>query len=197
MRTPDVAIVIAAGGDGVRMGGAKPARLLAGRRLIDFAVAWALQNSEVVALAVRTGDTDWGTGLPMLVDRHADVGPISALASAFRFALMQQRPLVMLISCDLPFLPPDLAGRLKAAIPGHCVAMPVCGGRRHPMAAMWKPDVRPIEAYIAGGGQSLWRFAQSAGLTEVNWRETPDPFLNINQPSDLAAAEQRLKMQEL
>lgn len=193
MRKDAAAIVIAAGGDGVRIGGTKPSRMLGGRRLIDHALAWAGRHADTVALAVRLRDADWGTGLPLLVDRHDGIGPISALASAFRFAHDQRRPTLLMIGCDMPLLPDDLLGRLQAALPGHGAAMPVSGGRRHPMATLWAPDVPAIEAYIATGGQSLWRFAQAVGMAEVTWDNAPDPFVNINEPADLAAAEQRLK----
>jgi molybdopterin-guanine dinucleotide biosynthesis protein A len=193
MTNEAAAIVIAAGGDGVRIGGSKASRMLGGCRLIDHALAWALRHSDTVALAVRLGHTDWGSGLPLLVDRHDGIGPISALANAFHFAHDQRRPTVLMIGCDMPFLPENLLERLQAAFPGHGVAMPVSGGRRHPMAALWAPDVMAIEAYIAHGGQSLWRFAQTVGMAEVIWDEAPDPFQNINLATDLAAAEQRLK----
>jgi molybdopterin-guanine dinucleotide biosynthesis protein A len=187
------AIVIAAGGDGVRIGGAKASRLLDGRRLIDHALAWAMRHSDAVALAARPGAADWQTGLPLLVDRHAGIGPISALAGAFRFARQQQRPAVLMIGCDMPFLPDDLLASLQSALPGHAAAMPVSAGRRHPMATLWTPDVTAIEDHVAGGGQPLWRFARSVGMVEVPWDDTPDPFMNINTPADLAAAEQRLR----
>ncbi len=195
MANEAAAIVIAAGGDGVRIGGSKVSRMLAGRRLIDHALAWALRHSDTVALAVRLRNSDWGTGLPLLVDRHDGIGPVSALANAFQFAHDQRRPTVLMIGCDMPFLPENLLARLQAALPGHGAAMPVSGGRRHPMAALWAPDVMAIEAYIAHGGQSLWRFAQTVGMAEVTWDEQPDPFVNINRLADLAAAEQRLRRQ--
>ena len=128
--------------------------------------------------------------MPLLVDGHDGIGPISALASAFQFAAGLRRPAVLVIGCDMPFLPDDLLDRLQAALPGHGAAMPVSGGHRHPMATLWVPDVKAIAAYIAQGGQSLWQFAQTIGLAEVAWDEAPDPFLNINQPADLDAAEQ-------
>ena len=187
------AIVVAAGGDGVRIGGAKASRLLGERRLVDHALAWAMQHSDAVALAVRAGAPDWGTGLPLLVDRHTGIGPISALASAFAFAQQRQRQAVLMIGCDMPFLPADLLARLQSALPGNAAAMAVSAGRRHPMATLWAPDATAIEDYVAGGGQSLWRFAQSVGMAEVLWETAPDPFLNINTPAELAAAEQRLK----
>lgn len=186
-------IVIAAGGDGSRIGGAKPARTLGGQRLIDRTVAWATAHSDAVALAVRAGDGDWGTGLPVLIDPHTGIGPISALSSAMREAHRLRRNGVLLIGCDLPFLPDDLVTRLRAALPGHAAALPVSGGRLHPMAGLWCGDPERIERWIAQGGQSLWRYAREAGMAEVVWADAPDPFANVNDAKALAAAEQRLK----
>lgn len=186
-------IVIAAGGDGSRIGGAKPARMLGGQRLIDRMAAWARAHSDAVALAVRAGDGDWGTGLPLLFDAHAGIGPISALASAMREGHRRQREMVLLIGCDLPFLPDDLVSRLRTALTGHAAALPVSGGRLHPMAALWRCDPERLEQWIAGGGQSLWRYGKEAGMAEVTWSETPDPFANVNDAQTLAAAEERLR----
>ena len=187
------AIVIAAGGDGARIGGGKPGRMLGGGRLIDHAVAWARRHGDAVALAVRPGDGDWGTGCPLLVDRHRDIGPISALASAFDHACAHGRAAVLMIGCDMPFLPGDLVERLSAALNGKGAALPVSGGRLHPAAALWRPDRDALAAYIANGGQSLRRFAEAAGFAEVTWEGAPDPFANVNDAAALAAAEARVR----
>ena len=186
-------IVIAAGGSGSRIGGNKPERLLGGTRLIDRACNWAGQHSDALALAVRPGDDDWGTGLPLLFDSMEGIGPISALRSAVCEGARQGRAATLLIGCDLPFLPDDLVLRLSAALPGHGVAMPVSGGRLHPMAALWRNKVEPLERWIAEGAQSLWRYAEAIGLVQVEWAETPDPFANVNDPAALTAAEQRIR----
>lgn len=186
-------IVIAAGGSGRRIGGNKPERLMGGTRLIDRACLWARQHSDAVALAVRPDDGDWGTDLPLLLDAIEEIGPISALHSAMKESARQRREAVLLIGCDLPFLPEDLVPRLSAALPGHGVAMPVSGGRLHPMAALWRAAPEPLERWIADGGQSLWRFAQAIGMIEVEWDETLDPFTNVNDPAALAAAEERIR----
>lgn len=188
------AIVIAAGGDGARIGGGKPARMLGGLRLIDHAVAWARRHGDAVALAVRPGDGDWGTGCPLLFDGHRDIGPISALASAFDHARAQRRPAVLMIGCDMPFLPDDLVERLSSALDGHGAALPVSCGRLHPTAALWRPDSGALDAYVARGGQSLRRFAGEVGMAEVAWDAAgPDPFANINDAAALAAAEARIR----
>ena len=186
-------IVIAAGGDGNRIGGDKPARLLGRRRLIDRMVDWATRHSDAVAVAVREGDGSWDTGLPVLVDAHSGIGPISALVSSMHEAHRLRRKTALLIGCDLPFLPDNLVHRLGAALGSRAVALPFSEGRLHPMAGLWRCNSAALERWIEGGGQSLWRYSCEAGRVEVTWPDTPDPFANINDTAALTAAEQRLK----
>jgi molybdenum cofactor guanylyltransferase len=191
-------IVIAAGGDGRRIGGAKPARMLGGRRLIGHAADWATRHGEAM-IAVRPGDGDWGSGLPLLADVHAGIGPISALASGMAHAAARGRRQMMLIGCDMPFLPGDLVARLAAAIGDAGAAMPESGGFLHPLATLWRVDAAAVEAYIAAGGQSVRRFAETLGLVRVTWDApgpcAPDPFGNVNDAAALAAAEARIRAQ--
>lgn len=79
------------------MGGNKPERLLGQARLIDRACEWARRYSDAVALAVRRGDGDWGTNLPLLHDAREAIGPISALHSALREGARQRRKAVLLL----------------------------------------------------------------------------------------------------
>ena len=189
------AIVIAAGGEGRRIGGNKPARLLGGKRLIDHATAYASAHSTEIAIAVRDGADDPATGLPLLCDNHQGIGPISALASAMQFAVKRDCPLMLLIGCDMPFLPDDLVQRLADAIGDAGAAMPESGGFLHPLATLWRVDAGAVEAYIAAGGQSVRRFAETLGLVRVTWDDAPDPFANVNDAAALAAAEARIRAQ--
>jgi molybdenum cofactor guanylyltransferase len=190
------AIVIAAGGEGRRIGGGKPEQLLGGQRLLDRAIAMACAQSDCVALAVRDAAQAPKVALPLLGDAEAGIGPISALASAFRFAEQKSRSHVLLIGCDQPFLPDDLAAQLGAALGDGNVAMPVSRGRYQPLAALWRPDVGALTEYIAAGGQSLWRFAAARGVVHVEWpaaaEGASDPFANINDPAGLLEAERHL-----
>lgn len=190
-------IIIAAGGEGRRLGGAKPDRQLGGRSLLAHAIARAAPQSDCLAIAVRDPAQVATGGLPLLCDAAPGLGPISALASAFRFAAQQGRARALLIGCDQPFLPLDLAATLTAALAGAIgnqrVAMPVCEGKFQPLAALWQVDEAALADYIAGGGRSLWRFAAQRGVVHVAWpvdSDAPDPFANINDPATLAAAEQ-------
>ena len=194
------AIVIAAGGEGRRMGGGKPQCRLGGRSLLEHAIARAAMQSDCLAIAVRDAQQVGqvpASALPVLRDAEPDLGPISALASAFGFAAGQRRAHVLLIGCDQPFLPLDLAQILSDALGDHQVAMPVRGDKFQPLAALWRVDQAALADYIGGGGRSLWRFAAQRGVVHVAWPvddapndpSAPDPFANINDPATLAAAE--------
>lgn len=183
------AIVIAAGGEGRRMGGAKPLRELGGRTLLDHAAAWAQRQGGPCALAVRAAEQVPPTSLPLLIDAHPGIGPVSALLSAMRFAREQGCTAVMLIGCDQPFLPDDLPARLLAAIGDHAVAMPVSGGKDQPLASLWRLHESAVAAFIGEGGRSLWRLADRLGAVRAAWDSAgaqPDPFANINDPASLA-----------
>lgn len=188
------AIVIAAGGEGQRIGGNKPVRLLGGRPLLAHAIENAAAQSDCVAVAVREAGQIEAGSLPLLCDAAPGRGPISALASAFAFAATHARAEVLLIGCDQPFLPHDLAARLGAMLGAGKVAMPVSRGKYQPLAALWRVDQAALADYVAQGGASLWRFAAAQGVVHVAWADdgARDPFANINDPVALAEAEAHL-----
>lgn len=164
--------MIAAGGSGSRDDGNKPERMLRDARPIDRDCNQAKRHSDVVALAVRPDDGAWGTGLPLLFDTMKGIGPISALHSAIYEAVRRVRAAPLLIGCDLPVLPYDLIHPLSAARLGQGVAMPV----RHPMAAMWRSELGPLERWSAERGQSLLRYAEAIGMAQIEGADTPEPF---------------------
>ena len=188
------ATIIACGGDGTRFGGDKARQILGGMTLIDHAVRIALKWGGPVALAIREGGAGPDTGLPVLADRAAGMGPIGALASGFGFAQEHDCSHVLLIACDQPFLPDDLPQRLAAAIGDAGVALPVSAGHDQNMAALWKRDTQALTSYLADRNRSLWGFAEKVGITRIFWDEGgDDPFADIDTRADLAAAEDRLK----
>lgn len=192
------AIVIAAGGEGSRIGGSKPGRCLGGKPLITRMIDWAQTHSDCVAIAVRRADQLPGLDLPLLADRAPGIGPIGALDSAFHFALEAKRPRVLMIGCDQPFLPDDLLARLDSVIDGCGAAMPHCQGRDQPIACLWRVDCAALSAYIDDGGRALYRFAEQVGARRAEWLAGPDesPFANINDTAALENAERRLRIQE-
>lgn len=191
------AIVIAAGGAGTRIGGAKADRLLAGQRLLDWVVSWARRHGDAIAIAGSAASISGPSSLPVLADREEGVGPVAALYTAMLHAQMHGFSEVLLVGCDMPFLPDDLVPRLQVTRGELGVALPSVAGRLEPLAGLWRCDPEGLKQWMDAGGRSLRGFADHAGLATLDWpRRMHDPFFNINTPDDLAAAEARLTAEE-
>jgi molybdopterin-guanine dinucleotide biosynthesis protein A len=168
-------VFILAGGEGRRIGGGKPERLLGGMTLIERALRRARDWSDDVRVA--TGESDVpGIG-----------GPLGGVAAALELGAP-----VLTIPCDMPFLPDDLAARLVGDRPATLAAS---GGRLHPVCALWRPEAKAgLAAYLATKRRSLTGFAEAVGYEAVEWPIDPiDPFFNVNDEADLARAEELLR----
>lgn len=172
-------IVILAGGEGRRIGGAKPQRLLGGETLLDRALRRARSWSDEVLVAAREGGD--------IPDNPAIEGPLGGVAAGL--ALGGD---VLTIPCDMPFLPDDLPARL---VSHEAATVAASGGRLHPVCALWKEEARSaLPAYLVTGRLSLTGFAEGVGYAAVEWPTEPfDPFFNINDEADLARAEALLR----
>lgn len=189
-----MAAVILAGGQGKRIGGNKPLRMLGGVTFLDRALDYASAVSSLVAVAVRDARQVGDAGLPVILDEAAIGGPLAGLVSALRFALDEGAAAVLTIPADMPFLPNDLAGRLVVALPPNGAALASSGAHLHPVCGLWSTGaLDAIPPYLASGRRSLKGFAEAVGYAPVDWPTEPlDPFFNINSEQDLAEAENLL-----
>jgi molybdopterin-guanine dinucleotide biosynthesis protein A len=187
----DVAVVILAGGEGQRIGGAKPQRLLAGRRLIDRALEQARRWSETIAIAVREESQVQPVNAILIRDEVDVEGPLGGLIAGLRLALDAGCEFLLTIPADMPFLPADLLDRLREAIDERGSALAKSGGHVHPVCGLWRSSsLGRIADYAARGRRSLKGFAERIGCAEVEWSAVPhDPFFNINSAEDLAEAD--------
>jgi molybdopterin-guanine dinucleotide biosynthesis protein A len=190
-------VAILAGGDGRRIGGGKPLRVLGGSSLFERALVAASDwSTDIVAVGRDPGQIG-SIAIPFLLDAPGAEGPIAGLAAALSHARRRRLGLVLTIPCDTPFLPAELAERLRASLePNVDAAVAASGGLLHPCCALWR--TRAFDAlgpYLASGGRSLRGFAHEAAFAQVEWPlDAQDPFFNINSPADLAAAEDRFRV---
>ena len=188
--------LILAGGEGRRMGGGKPARLLGDERLIDRAVALARRWDDAPAVALHSCRDNGTPNARVLQDRLDLEGPLAGLAVGVEFAVREGAERLLLIPADMPFLPEDLLGRLGEGLGSETgCAMASSGGRRHPVCSLWRLDRLAAELphYCASGRRSLMGLAEAVGAVEIEWStDRRDPFFNINDERDLAAAEAML-----
>jgi molybdopterin-guanine dinucleotide biosynthesis protein A len=189
----DVAVVILAGGEGRRIGGAKPLRQLGKRRLINWALDRAQCWSNVVAVAVRDFAQAPSVNAEIVQDDAVE-GPFGGLAAGLKFVRTKGYPFLLTIPADMPFLPPDLLDRLRAAIEDFGCAIASSGGHAHPVCGLWRAStLEKVDDYVLSGGRSLKGFSALVGAIEVEWAAgQKDPFFNINSADDLAEAEKRI-----
>ena len=179
------------------MGGRKPERPLAGRPLIERVLDRASVWGGPTAVVLRRTD-QWSSPLPevhLIYDDMMLEGPVAGLAAALDWAAGLGRDRVLVVACDTPFLPEDLALRLTDALrPEAGVAMAATPGKLHPSCAVWRTSSRAaIELEVAEGRRSLRGVGQRAGQVVVEWRDEETAFANINTPQELEAAEAWLR----
>ena len=188
------ATTILAGGEGRRIGGGKPLRMLAGMTLIDRALERAAAWSSVIAIAVRDPQQVGSPEVPIIADAPDVEGPLAGLAAALRFARSSDCAAVLTIPADMPFLPDDLPVRLSEAIESRCVAVAASGCHLHPVCGFWRVEaLDALPHYLSTGRRSLRGLAEAVGMVAVDWESEPlDPFFNINSLQDLETAERTL-----
>lgn len=190
-------LVILAGGEGRRMGGDKPLARLGGATLIDHALRWAAGQGLPVAVSVRDAGQVAGTRASRLIhDRPGVEGPLAGVLGALDHGLQAGLDAVVTVAVDMPFLPTDLAARLLDAA-GDGAAVAASGGRWHPACACW--PVAGMARIARPGARDFGSLRGALGLlgaVPVDWPcAQPDPFGNINDPADLAAAQRWFQKQ--
>lgn len=189
-----IVTVVLAGGEGRRIGGGKPLRLLGERPLLDHAIEQARQWSDQVAIALRFKDQLGDIQASVIIDEQSVEGPLAGLIAALRFGRGAGAQAVLTIPADMPYLPEDLADRLRERLGTKVAAIASSAGRLHPICGLWRvAALDSLPKYLGSDRRSLRGFADLIGYVEVDWSiQSGDPFFNINSPQDLAKAHRRL-----
>lgn len=187
-----IPVVILAGGEGRRIGGGKPDRRLAGKTLLDHAIAEAGSYSATVAISVGEGVHLPSGDLAIVHDEGDAKGPIAGLMAALKFAAAQGADHVMIVPCDTPFLPDDLLRRLHEALGDANAAVARSAAQLHSACSLWSVGAADLlPDYLAQGRRSLIGFAEMVGYAAAEWPAAEsDRFMNINTATDLLRAEQ-------
>ncbi len=163
---------ILAGGQARRFGSDKAQALHQGVRLIDRVAAALEAQCGAVVVCGREEP-----GFACIADwPEPGLGPLGGLAAALRHARMLGCSHVLSAGVDVPDLPGDIALTLGGEGAAILENQPVIG--------LWPAAIAPLlEAFLSGGGRSLYRFADHIGARRV---ELPRALMNVNFPEDLA-----------
>lgn len=188
--------LILAGGLSRRMGGGDKGLLKLGGETILARIAGRIGPQVSPLLLNANGPVErFGLALPVVPDTlPGNPGPLAGILAGLDH-LTHTAPatrFLLTVPGDCPFLPRDLAARLAAAAGETGAAYAVSGGREHPVVGLWPLASRDAlrRLLVEEDERRMRRWAQHIGAVAVEWPQAPvDPFLNLNTPEDLVAAE--------
>ncbi len=197
----NIAIGFLAGGLSRRMGGGdKSLTKLYGKRILD----WQLDatNSHHVRIINANGDPKrfLKFGLPIVPDIiPGNLGPLVGIVSCMDYVERNYPKIKFLLSCatDAPFIPKNLAKKLLNGIikDNAIISQASSYKRRHPVFGLWPINIKK-ELILAIKEKKIRKidfFTEKYKTVIINFKGTPDPFLNINRPEDIIIAEKFLK----
>ncbi len=172
---------VLAGGAGRRMGGPKAGVVLAGRTLLDRAVAAARNAGLEPVVLAKAGMELPETGAPVWPEpdepRHPLAGIVAALEGAGEAG-------VVALACDTPLLEPRLLAALAAR---EATTLVRAGGRLHPLPGRYAAAAAPALAAALAAEAPLRATLAALGADVL---DEPDErgLLNVNSPADLERA---------
>jgi molybdopterin-guanine dinucleotide biosynthesis protein A len=187
--------VILAGGKARRLNGRdKGLEPFSGRPLVEWVVAaLAPQVGGLLINANRNQETYGRLGYPVIADRLDDFqGPLAGFASAMAAA---NTPWILTVPCDGPFLAPDLAARLVAALAQDDAELAVAsdGRRMQPVHALLPVALAPsLAAFLAEGERKIDRWYARHRVALADLSDRPESFANLNTEADAADLARRL-----
>lgn len=190
-----VAGLILAGGQGSRMQGSDKGLVpLRGEPLVaHVARRLAPQVGPLILSANRNAETYARYGRVVADDTDelgAWQGPLAGLAVGLAVAAPCEW--LVVVPCDTPFLPADLAQRLIAVAraAGAPLAYAMAGGQRHPACMALRTSLLPaLRDYLASGERKVGLWQSRVGGVGAPFDDAPGAFMNLNTSEELAAAE--------
>ncbi|HUR50815.1 MAG TPA: NTP transferase domain-containing protein [Mycobacteriales bacterium] len=174
--------VVLAGGRARRMGGVpKPALEVAGRSLLDVALA-ALSDA---AVRVVVGLVSPRAGALVTSEQPPGGGPVAALAAALAHV---SSPVCVVLAADLPFVTADHVAQLVASMDGRSAVAVDREGREQPLLAAY--DVAALRAALPEvvDGAPMRVVLERLDRRQVHLAGDPEPWFDCDVPGDLQRA---------
>lgn len=187
MPDAELAAVVLAGGQGRRMGGADKGLVeYRGRPLVTWVLdALAPQAGEILISANRNLDRYAATGHRVLPDTLPDFpGPLAGVLAAMRTVAA---PWLLVVPCDTPHLPKELAMRLLAAARAADAPLAIAADdtRTHYTCFVVRTALADdLDGYLARGERAVHRWQAAHHPAVVSFDAAG--FANFNRPQDLA-----------
>jgi molybdopterin-guanine dinucleotide biosynthesis protein A len=202
---PDVKLppfgAIMAGGLNTRYGDLKALASVGGCAIVERVIERLREVTPDVVLIANDGTAYATLRLPTRPDRIPGLGALGGLHAALHWATEEDRPGILAVACDMPFVSTALLQRLLEEAQTRDapdVVAPESGSRRglEPLCAYYSIRCLPaIDAAIQRGDTRMIGFhadvlVQRLPLSTVRSFGDPETlFMNVNTPDERVAAE--------
>ncbi len=187
--------VILAGGEARRMGGRDKGLIeISGRPMIEFIInAFEPQVDTLLINANRNEEHYAAYGHPVIADELSGYnGPLAGMASCLRVVSTEY---MATLPCDSPFVPADLVTRLYRQLVEDDADISVAhnGERLQPVFSLMKSSlIDSLQSYLASGERKIDRWYARHRMTETDFSDRPETFINVNTPEEIEEIEKSL-----
>jgi molybdopterin-guanine dinucleotide biosynthesis protein A len=191
-----VAAFILAGGKSTRMGRDKAFVEYDGRTLL--ARALSLVRSVTPDVRIVGSQEKFARFAPVVEDIFRDCGPLGGIHSALRSSPAE---LNLVLAVDMPFISAEFLLYLISqarSVPEAHVVVPVAGGRRQPLCAIYRREFADAaENALRAGQNRIDRLFDEVRTRVIEEEELEDAgfsssiFRNLNTPEELEAQPRR------
>jgi molybdopterin-guanine dinucleotide biosynthesis protein A len=185
---PRVTGFVVAGGESQRIGRDKALLAWGEGTLLDHAVRRLTACCNDVRILCGQEARYAECGLPLVLDRVADAGPLGGVLSGLESL---DGELGLFLGVDLPGVSVALLRHLVERAPGHDAVVPRSVKGAEPLCAVYGRTCLPaIRSRVAGGELKMTSFWPEVRVLEVGFAELSafgapsDLFLNLNEPAD-------------
>ena len=180
--------LILAGGRASRMGGVDKGLITVnGKCMIEHCIAKLRPQVEQIFISANRNTEQYGQyGFTVLEDNFGEFeGPLAGLLRALEIS--KTNP-VLVVPCDAPLVPSELANRLlEFYVEGETTAViPHDGKRLQMLFGLYSHNaISSLTEYLASGQRKVETWVTSLDHTVVDFSNDKESFMNINAESDL------------
>ncbi len=184
MNTPSVSCIILAGGEGRRFHHADKGLVeFNGQPLIAHVMAALKHQVDDVVISANRNFERYRAFSPSVVpDVNEKHGPLSGIVAALPVCRHEQ---VLVVPCDMPFLPDDLLARLLAGSAQHDISIAEVQDRLQLVLLMHKSLLASAQDRLAAGDYRLMQWVKACSPAVINFDDRAAAFKNINEAREL------------
>lgn len=192
--------LILAGGDSRRMGFDKTALRFGDQTMLQRVVR--LMQTVFPHVLVSVKQRRENIDVPQVLDEYPDAGPLAGLCAG----LAQSRtPWAFAVAADMPFLNPEVIGRLAAWRDDFQAVVPVIQGHPQPLATYYAVSALPLIRTLldAPGKHSMRAALERLKVCHVHESRLQafdcglESFIDLDTPEDVAALKAGMRKERL